>query len=105
LIQRPKLRKKIGLSNVFKVEFGVRQGDPRSATLFSVAIDSILKQLDIRINISTRLKKRIACADDILITAQTKQAAIDTSEKLKNRSLKIGLVINENGNKYRRCKT
>jgi hypothetical protein len=32
------------LSNDFKDEFGVRQGDPLSATLFSVAIDSNLKQ-------------------------------------------------------------
>jgi hypothetical protein len=78
------------LSNDFKVEFGVRQGDPSSATLFSVAIDSVLKQLDIKRNISTRLKQSIAYADDILITARNKQAAIGTFEKLKNQSLKTG---------------
>jgi hypothetical protein len=43
----------------------------------------------------------IAYADNILITAPTRQAAIDTFEKLKNQSLKTGLIINEN--KYLRC--
>jgi hypothetical protein len=55
-------------------------------------------------NISTRLKQCIAYADDILITARTKQAAIDAFEKLKHQSLKIGLVINENKTKYLRCR-
>jgi hypothetical protein len=91
------------VSNDFKVAVGVRQGDPLSATLFSVAIDSILKQLDIRGNISTRIKQCIAYADDILLTARTKQAAVDTFEKLKNQSLKIGLVINQNKTKSHRC--
>jgi hypothetical protein len=100
---KAKIKVNNSLSNEFKVEFGVRQGDPLSATLFSVAIDSILKQLDIRDNISTRLKQRIAYADDILITVRTKQAAVDTFEKLKNQSLKTGLVINENKTKYFWC--
>ena len=34
---------------------GVKQGDPLSATLYSIAIDEILKQLEMRGNISTRL--------------------------------------------------
>jgi hypothetical protein len=99
---KAKIKINNSLSNDFKVEFGVRQGDPLSATLFSVATDSILKQLDIRGNISIRLKQCIAYADNILITAQTKQAAVNTFEKRKNQSLKIGLVINENKTKYLR---
>jgi hypothetical protein len=91
------------LSNDFKVEFGITEGDPLSATRFSVAIDSILKQSDIRGNVSTRLKQRIPHADDILITARTRQAATDTFEKLKSQSLKTGLVINENKTKYLWC--
>jgi hypothetical protein len=100
---KAKIKVNNSLSNDFKVEFGVRQGDPLSATLFSVAIDSILKQSDIRCNISARLKQCIAYANDIVITAQTKEAAFDTSEKLKNQSLKTGLVIIENKTKYLRC--
>ena len=53
----------------FQVEYGVKQGDPLSATLFSMVTDVILKNLDLRGNISTRLKHCIAYADDVLITA------------------------------------
>jgi N-acetyl-gamma-glutamylphosphate reductase len=50
-----------------------------------------MNQLDVRGNISTRLKQSIAYADDILITARTTQAAIDTFQKLKEQSYKYGL--------------
>jgi hypothetical protein len=95
---KAKIKVNNSLSNDFKVEFG----DSLSVTIFSVATDSILKQLDIRGNISTRLKRCITYADDILITAQIRQAAIDTFEKIKNQSLKTGLVTNENNTKYLR---
>jgi hypothetical protein len=38
---------------------GVKQGDPLSAPLFSIAIDVIIRKLDPRGNISTRLKQCI----------------------------------------------
>ena len=54
----------------FEISTGVKQGEPLSATLFSIVIDDILKQLELRGNISTRLKQWSAYADDnILITA------------------------------------
>jgi hypothetical protein len=56
----------------FEVSTGVKQGNPLSATLFSIVIDDVLKQLELRGNISTRLKQRSAYADDILIPARTK---------------------------------
>jgi hypothetical protein len=52
-------------SNKFEVHKGVKQGDPLSATLFSIAIDVIMRKLDVRGNISTRLKQCAAYADDI----------------------------------------
>jgi len=42
-----------------------------SATLFSIVIDDIVKQLELRGNISKRLKQCLAYANDILITART----------------------------------
>jgi len=48
---------------------GVKQGDQLSATLFNMVIDDILKQLELRGNISTRLKQCSAYAVVILITA------------------------------------
>jgi hypothetical protein len=50
----------------------------------------------------TALRHCIAYADDILITARTKQAGVDTFEKLKNQSLKVVLVINQKKDKYLR---
>ena len=87
----------------FEILTGVKQSDPLSATLFSIVIDDILKQVELRGNISTRLKQFSAYADDILITARTKQTMIDTFEKLKNISLQFGLIVNENKTKYMKC--
>jgi hypothetical protein len=60
---------KIKINNRLNNDFEV-EGDPLSAILFSVDIDSILKQLDIRGNISIKFKQCIAYADDTLITAR-----------------------------------
>ena len=67
----------------FKVESGVKQGDLLAATLLSVLVDVILKQTDLRGNISTCLKQCSAYADDVLITTRTKQSLIDMFQKLK----------------------
>ena len=79
------------LTGKFDVQTGAKQGDPLSATLFNIAMDSVLKKMELRGNVSTRLRQCTACADDILITARTTQAMIDTFVKLKNVTLKYGL--------------
>jgi hypothetical protein len=58
----------------FIVECRVKQEDPLSATLFSLVIDTTLKQIGLRGNISTRLKQCTAYADDIMLTTRTKQS-------------------------------
>jgi hypothetical protein len=42
-------------------------------------------------------------ADNIVITAQTKQTLIDTLKKLKNISSQFGLTVNENKTKDIKC--
>jgi len=66
-----KVRVKVNQNYTEKFETltGVKQGEPLSATLFSIVIDDILKQLELRSNISTHLKQCSAYANDILITA------------------------------------
>jgi hypothetical protein len=91
------------LSEEFEVRYEVKQGDPFSASLFILVTDHILKQLDIRGNISTRLEQCTAHADDILITARTEQTIIDTFNKLKDQSQQFGLVINEQKTKLLFC--
>ena len=67
---------KIGnqFTNEFRIVSGVKQEDPLSATLFSIVIDNVLKQLDLKGNISTRIKQCSAYADDILLTTRTMYA-------------------------------
>ena len=45
----------------------------------------------------------MAYADDILITAVTKQSLMDTFQQLKNYSLEVGLTINDKKTKYLKC--
>jgi hypothetical protein len=71
----------------FKLESGEKQRYPLSTTSFSVAVDVILKQLDLRVIISKRLRHCSAYADDILITTSTKQSLNDDFKKLKNQSI------------------
>jgi hypothetical protein len=66
-------------------------------------MDSILKKMELRGNISTRLKQCTAYADDILITTRTTQAMTDTIVKLKNESMKYGLKVNVYKTKYLKC--
>ena len=70
----------------FEVQTGVKQGDPLSATLFRIAMDFILKKMELRGNISTRLKQCAAYADDIVITSRTAQRHIC---EIKKRITKI----------------
>ena len=101
-LQDTKARVKVyqNYTEKFEIMTGVKQGDPLSAALFSIVIDNILKQLELRSSISTRLKQCSAYADDILITAQNEQTMIDTFKKLKSISLQFGLIVNKNKTKY-----
>jgi retron-type reverse transcriptase len=73
------------------MDTGVKQGDPLSATLVSIVIDSVLKQLDLKGNISTHLKQCSAYADDILITTRTSLSLVATFQNLKEISAQDGL--------------
>ena len=96
---------KIGnqFTNEFRIVSGVKQGDPLSATLFSIVTDNVLKQLNLKGNISTRIKLCSAHADDLLLTTRTMYAVEDTFQKLKEISIQVGLTINEHKTKYLRC--
>jgi hypothetical protein len=66
-------------------------------------MDQVLKSLDIRGNISTRLRQECAYADDILIIARMKQALTDSFIKLNEEVQKAGLVINTNKTNSLKC--
>ena len=68
-------------------------------------LHNVIKQLDLKGNISTRIKQCSTYADDILLTTRTMHALEDTFQKLKESSLQVGLTINEHKTKYKylRC--
>ena len=82
------------LTKEFRIVTGVKQGDPLSATLFSIVIDSVLKQLDPKGNISTCIKQCSAYADDMLMTTRTSRSLVATFKKLKETSAQVALNIN-----------
>ena len=45
----------------------------------------------------------IAYADDVLITARTKQTVKDTFQQLMHNSIQFGLIINKEKTKYLKC--
>jgi hypothetical protein len=90
-------------SEWFEMTTGVRQGDPLSALLFSVMLDSVITNLEVRGNITTRLKQIRAYAEVIIIIGRTKQILIDTFRKLKHEALNAGLIVNNNKTKYLYC--
>ena len=74
-LQDTKARVKVNQNYTEKIEIttGVQHGDLLPGTLFGIVIDDILKQLELRGNISIRLRECSAYADDILITAWIEQ--------------------------------
>jgi len=59
--------------------------------------------MELKGNITTRLKQRTAYADDILLTTRTKHSLLDTFQKLKETSAQYGLIVNGQKTKYLRC--
>jgi hypothetical protein len=69
---------KIKLSNEYteQIDFkaGIKQGDPLSTILFSTVMESLMRKLEIRGNITTRLKQACVYAYDVVLVTRTKQA-------------------------------
>jgi hypothetical protein len=84
----------------FETKTGFRQRDPLSALLFSLVLDTVITNLEVRGNIATRLKQICPYADDIVVIGRTKQVLTDTFFKLKQEALKAGLMVNVNKTKY-----
>jgi len=68
-MQRTRMKVKVNNSYCerFEMKTEVRQGDPSPTLLFSVVLDSVITYLEVRGNITTRLKQICAYADDNVI--------------------------------------
>ena len=65
-------------------------------------LDSVITNLEVQGNITTRFKQICTYADDIVLIGRTKQILIDTFCRLKH-ALNPGLIINNNKTKYLYC--
>ena len=63
-------------SEWFETKTGVRQGDSLSALLFSVVLDSVIINLEVRGDIAARLKQICAYADGIVIIGRTSKSQL-----------------------------
>ncbi|PSN51975.1 hypothetical protein C0J52_13953, partial [Blattella germanica] len=73
------------LSNKINVTSEVNQGDSLSSTLFSIVVDKIMKQRELRGNIPTKLKQYIAYVDDLLLTSKKPNISARPTGRPKNK--------------------
>jgi hypothetical protein len=59
-------------------------------------MEMLMRKLEIRGNITTRLKQACVYADDDVLVTRTRQALINTLQKLRQEAEKYGLKINQN---------
>ena len=71
-----------------EVKNGIKQGDPLSAIIFCTVMESLMKKLEIRGNITIRLKQVCVYADDVVLVTRTKQILTNTFQKLKQEAEK-----------------
>jgi hypothetical protein len=91
-------------SKLFSVSSGVRQGDPLSATIFNLILDSVIKKLNLRGDISLKLKQIVAYADDVALLARSPKTLKEILHKLQNEANLVGLNIDGDETKYMQIK-
>jgi hypothetical protein len=82
-------------SKPFSISSGVHQGDPLSATIFNLTLNSEIKKLNLRGDISLKLKQIVAYADDVALLARSLKVLKVIFHKLQNKATLVGLNINE----------
>jgi len=89
-------------SKPFSFSSGVHQGDPLSATVFNLILHWVMRKLNLRGDISLKLKQ--IYADDVALLARAPKALKEIFHKLQNEATLVGLNINEDKTKYMQIK-
>ena len=99
---KAEIKLKIEYTEQIDVKTGIKQGDPLSTILFSTVMEMLMRKLEIRGNITTRLKQACVYGDDVVLVTGTRQALINTFQKIRQEAEKYGLTVNQNKTKYMR---
>jgi hypothetical protein len=91
-------------SKPFSISSGVHQGDPLSAAIFNLILDTVIEKLNLRGDVSFKLKQIIAYADDVALLARSLKALKEIFHNLHNEATLVGLSINEDKTKYMQIK-
>jgi len=62
----------------------VQQGDTLSATIFNLILYSVIKTLNLRGDVSLKVKQIVAYADDVALLAKSLKVLNEIFHKLKN---------------------
>ena len=89
-----------GRSEKFSINTGIRKGDALSTLLFNLVLEGIIRKLDTRGNISTKLTQLCAYADDLVIIARTPNALNEMFLTLEKEAQYAGLIVNQSKTKY-----
>jgi len=87
-------------SKLFSISSGVRQGNPLSAKIFNLILDSVIKKLSLRKDVSLKLKQIVVNAEDVALLARSPKALKEIFHTLQNEAILVGLNINEDKTKY-----
>lgn len=86
------------LGNKFKIERGVRQGDPLSPKLFSAVLENVFRKLDwsdYGLNIDGAKLNHLRFADDVILFEEDPTYLGEMINTLNRESLKVGLSMNK----------
>lgn len=90
------------LSDPFEVSGGLRQGDCLSTVLFNIALEKVIRALDVNFGgtILNSGKQILAFADDIDLISRGRRDANGIFGELERSARRVGLEINEDKSKY-----
>ena len=90
------------VSEEFEIQRGVRQGDPISPKLFTMVIEQVFKEADLKhgINIDGEYLRDLRFADDVALCTETEEEMEEHLNILNIESNKVGLKIHKGKTKF-----